>query len=49
MDLQVSGKECTISVRNVLKPSKSQYVFTSGGSTAYCDKPRIVRTACQAF
>jgi hypothetical protein len=48
-DLQVSGKECTISVRNVLKPGKSQYLFTSGGGTATCDKPRIVRTACQAF
>jgi hypothetical protein len=48
-DLQVSGKDCTISVRNVLKPGKSQYVFTSGGGTAYCDKPRIIRTACQAF
>jgi hypothetical protein len=49
IDLQVSGKECTIAVRNVLKPGKNQYAFVSGGGTAYCGKPRIVRTACQAF
>jgi hypothetical protein len=49
MDLQVSGKDCTITVRNVLKPGKHQYAFVSGGGTAYCDKPRIVRTACQPF
>lgn len=48
-DLQVSGKDCVINVRNVLKPGKSQYVFTSGGGSATCDKPRIIRTACQAF
>lgn len=49
IDLQVSGKECTISVRNVLKAGKREYLFTSGGITAYCDKPRIVQTACQPF
>jgi hypothetical protein len=49
IDLQVSGKECAITVRNVLKSGKHQYAFVSGGGTAYCDKPRIVRTACQAF
>lgn len=49
MDLQVSGKECSIAVRNVLKPGKRQYAFVSGGGTAYCEKPRIVRTACQPF
>lgn len=49
IDLIVSGKECTVTVRNVLKPGKREYVFTSGGGTAYCDKPKIVRTACQAF
>ena len=49
IDLQVSGKECAITVRNVLKPGKHQYAFVSGGGTAYCDKPRIVHTACQAF
>jgi hypothetical protein len=49
IDAQVSGTSCAISVRNVLKPGKSQYAFTSGGGIAYCDKPRIVRTACQAF
>jgi hypothetical protein len=49
MDLQVSGKECTITVRNALKPGKRQYAFVSGGGTAYCEKPRIVRTACQPF
>jgi hypothetical protein len=48
-DLQVSGKECVINVRNVLKPGKTQYIFTSGGGSATCDKPRIIRTACQAF
>src|SRR5436190_15139253 len=48
-DLQVSGKSCVINVRNVLKPGKSQYVFTSAGGAATCDKPRIVSTACQAF
>jgi hypothetical protein len=49
IDLRVTGKECAITVRNVLKPGKSQYAFTSGGGVAYCEKPRIVRTACQAF
>ena len=49
MDLRVSGKECTISVRNVLKPGKTQYVFVSGGGTAYCQQPKIVRTGCQTF
>ena len=49
IDLLMSGTSCVINVRNVLKPGKTQYVFTSGGGTAYCDKPRIVRTACQAF
>lgn len=49
IDLQVSGKECAITVKNVLKPGKREYVFTTGGGTAYCDKPRIVHTACQAF
>ena len=48
IDLQVSGKDCTVAVRNVLKPGKREYIFTTGG-TAYCEKPRIVRTACQAF
>ncbi len=49
IDLQVSGKSCVINVRSVLKPGKSQYVFTSAGGAATCDKPRIVSTACQAF
>ena len=49
IDLQVAGKECTITVRNLLKPGKRDYVFTSGGGSAYCEKPRIVRTACQPF
>jgi hypothetical protein len=49
IDLQMSGKECAITVRNVLKPGKHQYAFVSGGGTAYCEKPRIIRTACQAF
>jgi hypothetical protein len=49
MDLRVSGKECTVSVRNVLKPGKTQYIFVSGGGTAYCQQPKIVRTGCQAF
>ena len=49
VDLQVSGKDCSVTVRNVLKPGKREYLFTSAGVTAYCEKPRIVRTACQAF
>ena len=49
IDLQVSGKDCTITVRNVLKPGKREYAFTGAGGTGYCEKPRIVRTACQAF
>ena len=49
IDLQASGKDCAITVRNVLKPGKREYIFTTGGGTAYCEKPRIVRTACQAF
>lgn len=49
IDLQVSGKECAVTVRNVLKPGKREYIFTTGGGTAYCDKPKIVHTACQAF
>jgi hypothetical protein len=49
IDLQASGKECSVTVRNVLKPGKREYIFTTGGGTAYCDKPRIERTACQAF
>ena len=49
IDLQASGKECAVSVRNVLKSGKREYLFTTGGGTAICEKPRIVRTACQAF
>ena len=49
IDLLVSGKECTITVRYVLKPGKRDYAFVSGGGTASCEKPKIVRTACQAF
>jgi hypothetical protein len=49
IDLQVSGKECAITVRNVLKPGKREYAFVGNGGTAYCEKPKIVRTACQAF
>ena len=49
IDLQASGKECAITVRNVLKPGRREYIFTTDGGTAYCEKPRIVRTACQAF
>lgn len=49
IDLQVSGKECAITVRNVLKPGKRDYVFVGGGGAASCEKPTIVRTACQAF
>lgn len=49
IDLRVSGKECVVMVRNVLKSGKREYVFTSGGGTAYCEQPKIVRTACQAF
>jgi hypothetical protein len=49
IDLRVSGKECAIAVRNVLKPGKRDYAFVSGGGTAYCEKPKIIRTACQAF
>jgi len=51
IDLQTSGtgKECAVAVRNVLKPGKREYIFTTGGGTAYCQQPRIVRTACQAF
>jgi hypothetical protein len=49
IDLQVSGKECAVTVRNVLKPGRREYIFTTGGGTAYCEKPRIVRTACQPF
>jgi hypothetical protein len=49
IDMRVSGKDCAITVRNVLKPGKREYVFTSGGGTATCEQPRIVRTACQAF
>ena len=29
-------------MRNVLKPGKREYVFTTGGGTAYCDKPPAV-------
>ena len=49
IDLRVTGKDCAITVQNVLKPGKREYTFVSGGATAYCDKPKIVRTACQAF
>jgi hypothetical protein len=49
IDLQVSGKACVVTVRNVLKPGRREYIFTTGGGTAYCEKPRIVRTACQPF
>ena len=49
IDLLASGKECSVTVRNVLKPGKREYIFTTGGGTAYCDRPRIERTACQAF
>jgi hypothetical protein len=49
IDLRVSGHACAITVRNMLKPSKRQYTFTGNSGTAYCDKPRIVRTACEAF
>ncbi|MGQ0681824.1 hypothetical protein [Bradyrhizobium sp.] len=49
IDMHVTGKECVITVRNVLKPGKREYAFVSAGVTAYCEKPRIVRTACQAF
>jgi hypothetical protein len=49
IDLKVAGKECTVTVRNVLKPGKREYIFTSGGVTAYCQQPRIERTACQPF
>jgi hypothetical protein len=33
----------------VLKPGTREYAFISGGGTACCENPRIVRTACQAF
>lgn len=49
IDLKVSGKDCAIAVRNVLKPGRREYLFVSGGATASCAQPRIVRTACQAF
>jgi hypothetical protein len=49
IDLRASGKDCVVTVRNVLKPGKREYVFTTGGGTAYCQQPRIVRTACQPF
>lgn len=49
IDLTVTGKECSITVNNVLKPGKRDYVFVASGGRATCDKPRIVRTGCQAF
>lgn len=49
IDLQTSGKECAVIVRNLLKPGKREYIFTTGGGTAYCQQPKIVRTVCQAF
>ena len=33
----------------LLKPGKREYIFTTGGGTAYCQQPKIVRTACQPF
>ncbi|MBI5320487.1 hypothetical protein [Bradyrhizobium sp.] len=49
IDMHVSGKECAITVRNVLKPGRRDYIFVSGGGSATCEKPRIVSSACQAF
>ena len=43
------GAEVTGVAYHVLKPGKREYIFVSGGATAYCEKPKIVRTACQAF
>ena len=49
IDMQVTGKECSITVRNVLKPGKRDYIFVSSGGSATCEQPRVVRTGCQAF
>lgn len=49
IDMLVSGKDCTITVRNVLKPGKRDYIFVSGGGSATCEQPRIVSSGCQAF
>lgn len=41
---------CSIRVDNRLKPGKRDYTFLiAGGSVAYCNKPRVVRTSCEGL
>ncbi len=49
VNLTVRGTSCSIAVDNRLKAGKRQYTFTTQMGLAYCDRPRVVKTSCNAI
>jgi hypothetical protein len=44
--MTVIGNGCAMRIENRLKPGRRQYVFQGNIGTAFCSKPRIVRSEC---
>jgi hypothetical protein len=49
IDLKVVGRACTLRVESRLKPGRRQYTFATQFGLAYCDRPIITKTTCEAF
>lgn len=47
--MTIRADSCTMTVDNRLKPGKTVYTFTNGGSISYCAHPQITHTECVAF
>jgi hypothetical protein len=47
-DINVVGRNCSLTVDNRLKPGKQQYTFTTRfGGLAYCGRPRLISSSCE--
>ena len=47
-DINVTGRGCTLTVVNKLRPGKRIYTFTTRfGGVAYCGEARVVHTSCE--
>jgi hypothetical protein len=47
--MTVIGNGCAMRIENRLKPGKRQYTFYGKTSVAYCSKPRVTHTECEAY
>ena len=46
VDINVTGRSCTMKIVNQLKRGQRQYTFPTSLGMAYCAKPQVIRTSC---